>query len=182
MRVPRGVAGRRTNDEVHVALPDPGLLVHLLVGDGQWPQRLGRHLPRIAHHRQFTAPGTDHFAVHEHDVAEVDVGLPRLQGLFADTCEADHHLQLGAVAVLQRREAQLSRVTGEHHAPRDADDLTAPGVGGQFGVGGADLSQCVGALHRNRVGVAPLGEQAFSFRLPDPELFGKISLTHVVPA
>ena len=49
--------------------------------------------------------------------------------------EADHHLQLGAVALLQCREAQLSGVAGEHHPAGDADDVAGLGVGRQVGIG-----------------------------------------------
>ena len=120
--------------------------------------------------------------MHEHDVAEVDVGLPGLQRLLAHPGQADHHLELGAVAVLQRGETQLARVAGEHDAAGDADDVPGLGVRGEVGVRGTDLGQRVCAGHRNRIGIVPLGQQAVTLVLPDPELLGKICLAHVGPA
>ena len=110
--------------------------------------------------------------MHEHDVAEIDVGLPRVQRLPAHPVEADHRLQLGAVTLLQRCEAQLSGVPGEHHAAGDADDLPALGVDRQVGVRRAELGEGVGAGHLDRIGIAALGEQSLALRLTDPELLG----------
>ena len=86
--------------------------------------------------------------------------------------EADHRLQLGAVAVLQRREAQLAGVAGKHHATGDTDELTGLGVGRQVGIGLSDLGERVGAGHLDRVGIAALGEQTLPLGLTDPELLG----------
>ena len=54
--LPRHRARLRAHDQVDVALPYPRLFAHLLVRDGQRPQRLGRHLPGIGQHGQFAAP------------------------------------------------------------------------------------------------------------------------------
>ncbi len=77
----------------------------------------------------------------EHDVAEVDVGLPRVQRLLTHLGQADHRLQLGAVALLQRREAQLAGIPGEHDPARDTDDLAGLGVRGQVRVGAAQFGR-----------------------------------------
>ena len=107
------------------------------MGDGKRAQRLRNNLPGIGEHRQFPAPGTDHLAVHVNDVAEVDVGLPRVERFLPDAVEADHHLQLGPVALLQCRETQLSGVAGKHDPTGDTDDLAGLGVGGQVRIGPA---------------------------------------------
>nr|VTO98926.1 hypothetical protein BIN_B_01675 [Mycobacterium kansasii] len=46
----------RTDDQVDIALPYPRLLAHLLVRDGQRPQRLGGHPPGVGENRQFASP------------------------------------------------------------------------------------------------------------------------------
>ena len=108
----------------------------------------------------------------EHDVAEVDVGLPRIQRVLTHTVEADHRLELGAITLLQRCEAQLPGVPGEDHAARDSDDLPALGVDREVGMLRAEFGQGVGAGHHDRIGVSALGEQALALRLTDPELLG----------
>ena len=120
--------------------------------------------------------------MHEHDVAEVDVALPRLKGLLAHPGKADHHLKLGAVAVLQGGETQFPGVAGEHHPPGDPDEGAGLGARRQIGVRGPDLGQGVRARHGHRVGLVPLCQQALSLCLADPELFGKVSLAHVASA
>ena len=112
--------------------------------------------------------------MHIDDVAEIDVGLPGVERLLADLVQADHHLQVGAVAVLQRGKAQFAGVAGEHHPAGDADDVLGRGVDRQVGVGGADLGQRVGALDRDRVGVTPLGQQPSALVPADPELLGEV--------
>ena len=42
-----------TDDQVDVALPDPGFFAHLLVGHRERPQCLGEYLPGIGQHREF---------------------------------------------------------------------------------------------------------------------------------
>ena len=74
----------------------------------QRSQRLGRHLPTVAEHGQLAAPRADHLAVDADDVADIDVGFPFLQRFLADAGQAEHCLQLGAVAFLERGEAQLA--------------------------------------------------------------------------
>jgi hypothetical protein len=112
--------------------------------------------------------------VHEDDVAQVDIGLPALQSQRADTGQADHRLQLGAVALLQGGETQLAGIADEDHPAGDADQVTGRGVDGQVGVLGADLRQGVGAPDGDRVGVAALGQQPSPLVAADPELFGKL--------
>ncbi len=85
-------AGLRAHDQVDVPLPDARLFAHLFVSDGQRTQRLAGHLPRIGQHRKFAAAGTDHLAVHEHDVAQIHLGLPGFEGILADAGQADHRL------------------------------------------------------------------------------------------
>ena len=114
--------------------------------------------------------------MHEDDVAEVDVGLPGVERFLSDAVEADHHLQLGPVALLQCREAQLSGVTGKHHPTGDTDDLAGLGVGRQVWVGCADLGQGVGARDLDRVGLTALGKQPLPLGLTDPELLGDVGL------
>ena len=129
--------------------------------------------------------------MHEHDVAEVHLGLPGLQRLIAHPGQADHHLQLRPVALLQGGEAQLAGIAGEHHPAGDAYDVAGGGIGDQVRVGGTDLGERMRARHGHRVGLVPLGQQSFALALTDPELFGNlgpavgfrnISRAHDVPA
>lgn len=112
--------------------------------------------------------------MHEDDVAEVDVGLPRIQRFLTHLVEADHRLQLGAVSILKCREAQFSGVASEHHPSRDTDHVVGRGVGGQVRVGRANLGQRVRPLNRHRVRVVTLCQQPGALVPPDPELLGKI--------
>ena len=94
--------------------------------------------------------------MHEHDVTQVDIGLPPREGLLAHPVEADHHLELRAVAVLQGGKAELSLVSDENDTAGDPG--FHPGLRARFEVSilRTDLSQRVGARHRNRVRVTPL--------------------------
>lgn len=114
--------------------------------------------------------------MHEHDVTEVDVGFPGVQRLLPHLGQADHGLQLSAVPLLQRREAQLAGVAGEHHAAGDADDLPGLGVGRQLGVRGAQLGQGVGTRHLHGIRFTAFGEQPLPLALTDPELLGDVGL------
>ena len=177
------LAGHRAclwaHDQVDVALADPGFLAHLLVRHRQRPQGLGCHLPGVGQHRQLAASGADDLAAHEDDVAEVHRGLPGVQRFLAHAGEADHGLQLGAIALLQGGETELAGVAGENHPPGDADDLAGGGVGRQVRMSGADFGQGVGARDRNRVGLVTLVEQALTFALPDAELLGYVGAVRV---
>jgi hypothetical protein len=97
----------------------------------QRPQRLGGDPERVGHHRQLAALGGHHLAVDEHEIAEIDIGLPRDEFVGADAVLRQHHLQLG-VALAQHREAQPAGVPDEDHPPGDADLLTGLGAGGEF--------------------------------------------------
>ena len=134
--------------------------------------------------------------MHEDDVAEIDVGLPGVQRFLPHLGQTDHRLQLGAVTVLQRGEAQLARVAGEDHPRGHPDDIAGLGVDLQVRVGRAQLGQRVGAGHLHRVRIAPLGEQALPLGLANAVLLrnvvgvgrvrgglgGRIRRTHDVPA
>ena len=72
-------------------------------------------------------------------------GLPAGQLVVADQGEAQHRLQLGAVALAQRGEAELAGVAQEDHPAGDAHLVAGGGVRRQVGVRGADLAQAVGA-------------------------------------
>ena len=162
------------NDQIRVALTHPGLFAHFLVSDRQGAQRLGRDLPRVGHHAELAATGADDLTVNEDEVAEVDVGLPGGQCLFADAGEADHGLQLGTVAFLQSREAQLAGVAHEDDAADDTDQHTSRRVRLEFRVLRADLRERVGAIDRNRVRLLPLREDPFTLLAPDTELLGGV--------
>ncbi|COY41063.1 Uncharacterised protein [Mycobacterium tuberculosis] len=73
--------------------------------DGKRPQRLGGDPPAIRQDGQLAAARTDHRAMHVDDVAQVDIGFPCVESSLADLVEADHHLQLGTIAVLKCRKA-----------------------------------------------------------------------------
>ncbi len=144
------------------------------MGNGEGAQCLGGHLPGIGEHGQLPPPGADHLATDKDDIAEVDIGFPGIQRLRANPGQADHCLQLGAVALLQGGKTQLAGVAGEHHAARQPDANTGGGVGWQIGVGGANLGQRVGPRHEYRIGLTALVQQMLSFVLPDPKLLGNI--------
>jgi hypothetical protein len=114
--------------------------------------------------------------VRVNDVAEVDVGLPRVERFLTDAVQADHHLQRGPVALLQRGETQLSGVARKHHPACDTDDLAGLGIGLQIWVGLPDLGQRVGAGNLNGVRLAAVGKQPLPLALTDPELLGDIGL------
>ena len=95
-----------------------------------------------------------------------------VERFLADTGQAEHDLQLGAVALLECGKTQLARIAGEHHSPGDTDDVTGGRIGRQVGIGGADLRQRVGAPDFDGIGIAALGRQAGALVPADPELLG----------
>ena len=107
-------------------------------------------------------------------VAEVDIGLPRLQCVGSDPIEADHDLQAGSVPLLQGGKAQFPGIACEYHPSRDGDDLVGRGVDRQVGIGGANLGQSVRASGCDRVRVTAIREQASALVPADLELFGKV--------
>ncbi len=127
--------------------------------------------------------------MHVDDVADIDVGLPRVELLLTHLVEADHRLQMGPVAVLECREAQFSGVAREYHPARDTDEVIGREVGRQVRVGGANLGQGVGAFDRDGVRLVSLGQQASTLVPTDPELLGngsfgvwEVGRAHGVPA
>ena len=124
--------------------------------------------------------------MHIDDVAQIDVGLPRVKRFLTDVIQADHHLQVGAVAVLECGKAKLSGVAREYHPARDAHDIVGRRVDRQVGMGGPDLSQGVRAFDGDRIGVVPLGQQPSALVPADLELLGNICFRtfkgHDVPA
>ncbi len=165
-----GRAGLVADDEVEVALTDPGLLVELVVQVRQGQDRLGRHRPVVDHDRQLAAARGDHAAVHEDVVAEVDELLPAGQGLVADLGQRDHGLDAGAVAGLQGREAELAGVAGEHDAAGDADDVLGLLAGLEVGVLLADSRDRRGDRELGGVGVDPGVEELRPLVEPDLSL------------
>ena len=170
------VAGLLAHDEVGVALAHPALLGQLLVQHRQRAQRLGRHPPAARHHRQLTAARADHPALDEDVVAEVDVGLPRGEGLLAHLGEAEHHLQPGPDALLERGEGELAGVADEDHAAGDADDVLGLLALLEVPPLLAHLLERVGARDRDRVGRDAGGEQAVALVAADPQLLGQVGL------
>ena len=125
----------------------------------------------------------------EHDVTQVDLGLPGIERLLADPVEADHGLQLRSVTLLQGREAQFPGVAGEDHPAGDAHLFARSGVGGQVRIGRTQLGQGVRTGHLCGIGLVPLGEQPFALVLTNPELLGDCvgigvarNVSHDVPA
>ena len=102
--------------------------------------------------------------------------LPGVERFLSDAVEADHHLQLGPVALLQCRETQLSGVTGKHHPTGDTDDLAGLGVGRQLWIRLPDLGERVRAGNLDRVRLTALGKQPLPLGLTDPELLGDVGL------
>jgi len=166
--------GLGADDEVDVALPDAGLLVEVLVRDGQRAQRLGGEAPVVGHHRKLTGARRDDLAVHEDDVAEVDVGLPAGQRFLADAVEADHDLQLGAVTFLQRGEAELALVAQEDHPAGDSGVDAGLGPRLEVGVLVADLREAVGTRNLDRVGLPTLRQDPLTLLPTDTKLLGQV--------
>jgi hypothetical protein len=165
--------GLGANDEVSVALPNPRFLGQLAVRDGQWPDRLGCHRPPIDHHGEFTSARSRDLSVNENVVTEIDRRLPAGQLVGADQSQAQHGLQLRAVALLQGGEAELAGVPEEDHTPGDADHLAGVGVRRKIGMGRAHLAQGVRPLDGDRVGVVALRVHLGPLRPPHPDLFGE---------
>ena len=141
---------------------------------GSGPQRLGGQLPAVGEYRELAALGRDHLAVDEHDVAEVDVGLPRGERSGADPVEGEHRLQL-ARALAQRGEAELAGVADEDHPAGDTDLDAGLRTRGHVRVGRADLGEGVGARdidrERRRGGRCC---QPVVLRATDAQLLGQI--------
>ena len=112
--------------------------------------------------------------MHEQVVAQVDVRLERRQPLLADRREAEHGLQPVALAVLQRREAELAADPHEHHAAGHADLVVRLLPRLEVRVLGADLRDRVGARHPDRVGLDACREQPVPLLAPHPDLLGGV--------
>jgi hypothetical protein len=136
----------------------PALLGEFLVQVGQRPQRLGRHRPLTGQHRQLTPARGDHLALHQQQVAQVDVGLERGQGVGPDAVQRHHHLQASAVTLLQGGEAELAADPDVHHPAGHGHDHAAALAGLQTGVRAADIGQGGGARHGHRIRVVTTGE------------------------
>ena len=165
-RTPAGVG---VGPQVDVALPDPRLLGELPVLHRRRLQRLAGERVGGGHHRQLATAGGDHAAGHADLVAEVDVGLPGGEAVLADLGEREHHLDVGT-SLADGREAELAGVALEHHATRDADDLTGVGVGGQVGVGGAQRGDRRRPRVADGVGVGAGLDEPVVLLPPDPYL------------
>src|SRR5690606_41560070 len=76
-----------------------------------------------SHDAQFAGARGDHLAVHEHEVTEIDIGLPGGQRVGAHAVQADHRLQFGAVALLQGGEAQLAGIAHEDRSEEHTSEL-----------------------------------------------------------
>ena len=172
------VAGLRTGDQVGVALPHPGLFTQILVQGGQRTERLRRHAPLGRQYRQLTALAADHPTLHEHEVAQVDVGLPVGQPLLAHLGEREHHLQpgtgiLAGEPVLQGGETQLAGVANEHHPAADADHVLGLLTGGEVPPLGVHLGGRVGASDADRVRIGARLEQSGTLVAPHLQLLGQ---------
>ena len=174
---PHHLPGLLAGDEVDVAVADPRLLRQLLVQHRQRPQGLRRQPPLIGHHRQLPALGGDHATLHPDVIAQVDVGLPRGEGLLADLRQRQHHLQPLAVvpggeAVLQRREGQLACVADEHDPATDRHHIA--GLLASFEVSPAlpHRRQGVAAAQVRGVGLRTGNQQPLPLLLADHSLLG----------
>jgi hypothetical protein len=162
------------HDEVEVRIAHPGFFAERLVGDRQWAQRLGGDAPVVGQHRQLAALGRDHLAVHEHDVAQVDVGLPGSQGRVSELNGGEHDLQLDAV-LAQRGEAEPARVAHEDDATGDAHVRTGRRLCGEIGVGRAHLSQGVTTGNHDREGrTLRISHQPVVLGSAHPKLLGQL--------
>lgn len=174
--LPNHRASLRPDDEVDIALPDPGLLPQLAMRHRQRSDRLGRHRPLLGHHRELPAPGATDLTADEHMVTEVDLGLPAGQLVRADACHAQHRLQLGPVALPQGGEAQLAGIAQVDHPTGDAHRLTGQRVRVQTGMGVPDRLQAVRARHGDRIGIAAGGQHGRPLGAPHPHLLGQLAV------
>src|SRR5262249_25471156 len=162
------------HDEVDVPLPDAGFFAGGLVRHGQRPERLGGQLPPVGQHGQFAPAGGDDLPRHEYVVPEVHVGLPGGQRLRADPVQAQHHLQFGAAALPQNREAQLSGVPDEHDPAGDPHPLAGPGVRRKLSVLGMDPRQRAGTRHGHRIRLDAGRAQPVVLLPADSHLLGQV--------
>ena len=169
----------RAHDQVDISLADPILVGQRLVRHRQRAQCLGRDAPIVGEHRQFSALGRDHLTLDEHQVAEVDVGLPGGERVGADPVEGEHGLQLG-VPFTQAREAQLAGVPDEDDPPGDTDLHPGGGVGREIGVRCAHVGERRGTRYADRPRRAVrVGHQPVVLRPTDPQLlreFGVVTI------
>ena len=143
------LAGLGPDHHVDVAQPDAGLVGERPVLVGQRAQRLRGDLPLAGRHAELAPPAGDHLAAHGQQVADVDECLVLGERLLADVGQAQHHLDLGAVALPQAGEAELAGVALEDDAAGDRHLLAGVGVGLEVlpVVLLAQLADRVGALH-----------------------------------
>ena len=114
--------------------------------------------------------------MHEHEVAEVDVGLPRRQRVGADPVEGEHRLQF-RVPLPQPREAELAGVPDEDHPSGHADLLPGDRVRREIGVRGPHIGERSRARHADRPRRAlRVGHQPVVLRPPDPQLLRKFGV------
>jgi hypothetical protein len=145
------LAGRRAHDQVGVTLTHPRLVTKIGMQGRQWPQGLCGQLPLVGEDAELAPAAGDHLAVHEYVVAEVDVGLPGRESIRADSVEAQHRLQAGAVALLQGGETELAGVADVHDPTGHPDDVVGLRACLEVAMALTDLGERVRARHRYRV-------------------------------
>ena len=183
----RVAARGRTHDEIVVALAHTRVLAELLVRDRQRSQRLRGELPRIGHDRQFPALGTHDPSRHGHEIAEVHIGLPRVERLLSDVREGQHRLELrrhGVViqrslrvdAILETHEGELAGIAKEQHATGDGHNVFGFFAVGQFRVAriGDDVAQRGRARDRHRVRLGAAVQNLRPLLAANAELFGRV--------
>ena len=118
-------------------------------------------------------------------ISEVNVGLPRSQGLIAHLSLGKHDLQpltIGRFSkpVLQTGEAELAGVANEDDAPADSDLIGGFLAGGQdqlavtIGVFLTDLRQGVVAQQVDRIGLTTISDDPGSLVEANLHLLGDV--------
>jgi len=85
-------------------------------------------------------------------VAEVEP-QKLFEPVVADDGLGDEQLHF-VIAVANRREDQLARISHQHHAPGDRNLMISFGAGWKFAVRGAQLGQCDASIEAQRVRIA----------------------------
>ena len=146
----------------------------------QGPQGFGGHRPPIGQHRQLATLGGDDLTLHEDVIAQVDQGLPLVEGLLAHIGQGEHRLDLGAIAGPQGREAQLAGVAHEHHPTSDADDNRGLGIHRQVRELGSHRRDRMRDRERNGVGITTLFAEPGALVKTNAHLLGQVELLVVV--
>ena len=183
------LAGLFADNEVIIALAHTGIFCHIGKGHRQRAQGLSGHGPLGDHDGQLAAAGGNYAATHGDEIAQVNIGLPRVEALLAYLGQRKHGLHLGAVAILQGGKAQLAGIAHKDKAAGNGVGYLGFLAWGQVGhaffrarlftLGHyaeivAQILQRDGALNGDRVGLYAGFQQAIALLAADAQLLRDI--------